>query len=74
MLRQHKFLAVLLLGLMPDYVDEPYNPSAVLPLRLALITLVLNGGLMMLASESEVGSRVLQVQQISLITSTLISD
>lgn len=63
---------------MPDYADEPYNLSAVLPLSLAVIMLILDGGLMllvaMLASVSGAGAGVLQVQLIRLITSTLISD
>lgn len=63
---------------MPDYGDEPYNPSDILPLSLAAITLILNGDLMLLmavlASVSGAGGTVLQVQLIRLIMSTLISD
>lgn len=33
---------------MPDYGDEPFNPLAILPLILALISLILTGGLVLL--------------------------
>lgn len=47
MKHQISFLALPLLGLMLDYGDEPCNPSAILALSLAVITLRLNGALML---------------------------
>lgn len=35
---------------MPDYGDEPYNPSDILPLSLAVIMLTLNGDLILLVA------------------------
>ena len=63
---------------MPDYGDEPSNPSDILPLNQAVITLILNGDLTLLvavlASVSGAGGTVLQVHLIRLIMSALISD